>query len=287
MVGDAKSSDAAEQTELPLLEDIPVVVTASRQLEHLTEAPAIISVITAEDIRQMGARDLMDVLRRIPGMEIMQDAWAVPQIAVRGLQSESSAGVKILLDGHALNDPLTGGATEFYADLPLQNIRRIEVLRGPASALYGANAFVSAVNLITKSAAEINGAEVALGFGSFNTWQPSIMFGKRLQELEISLYADYFRTAGAKLRINADALSLYDETHAPQGFAPISLAPGNLQEKREKLHLAYKLKYLDLTVRGGFLAKSWGPFLTDADILNPSSSEDVRHAYADLEYRHF
>jgi outer membrane cobalamin receptor len=278
---------AKGQSELSLFEDIPVVVTASKKPERITEAPSIISVITEDDIKRMGARNIMDVLRTIPGMEIMKDAWNISQIAVRGLRSENSAGVKILIDGHSLNDPITGGATEFYDDLPLKNIRRIEIIRGPASALYGANAFVSVVNIITKSAQDINGTEVSLGAGSFHTLNPSLLFGKTLNELEVSLYADYYTTAGAEFFINSDMMSLYDDAHTSEGLPPISLAPGTFREERERLDLAYTLKYRDFTLHGGFLDKSWGPFLTDSYILNKNSTEDVRHIYADLEYRRF
>ena len=68
-------------------------------------------------------------------MEIRRDETNTRQIMVRGLNSDTSSGVKILIDGHALNDPISGGATMFYDDLPLKNVRRIEVIRGPASCL--------------------------------------------------------------------------------------------------------------------------------------------------------
>ncbi len=277
----------SEPSELTLFEDIPVVVTASKKPERITQAPSIISVITEDDIERMGAQTIMDVLRIIPGMEIMRDEYNISQIAVRGLRSETSAGVKILIDGHALNDPITGGATKFYDDIPLRNVRRIEIIRGPASALYGANAFVSAVNIITKNVWEINGVEVALGVGSFQTFNPSILFGKALGNLEIILYADYYKTDGAELSLGVDAATLYDEFDLPEGFAPVSLAPGTFQEERERINLAYKIHFLDFSLYGQFWEKHRGPFLTDWFVLNEDSSEDTRHIYTALEYQRF
>jgi iron complex outermembrane receptor protein len=286
---EAKEDESISEkpSELSLFEDIPVVVTASKKPERVTEAPSIISVITEEDIKLMGARDIMDVLRTIPGMEIMKDAWNISQIAVRGLRSESSAGVKILIDGHALNDPFTGGATEFYDDLPLKNVHRIEIIRGPASSVYGTNAFVSVVNIITKSAQDIDGVEVSVGAGSFKAFNPSFLIGKTLNELEISIYADYYTTDGAELFIDADRMSHYDEDSASLGFPAISLAPGKFQEELERINLSYKLKSHDFTLYGGFFDKSWGPFLTEVYVLNEDSKENVRHAYTGLEYQRF
>jgi outer membrane receptor for ferrienterochelin and colicin len=273
-------------SELSLFEDIPTVVTASKKPERITEASSIISVITEEDIQHMGARDIMDVLRTIPGIEIMKDAWGVSQIAVRGLRSDSSAGVKILVDGHALDDPFTGGATEFYDNLPLKNVRRIEIIRGPASSIYGANAFVSVVNIITKEAQDIDGTEISVGTGSFDTFNASLLFGKTLNELELSFYADYYTTDGDKLFINTDWMNLYDENTSGI-FPPISLAPGNFRDEEERFNFSYKFKYLDFTLHGGFFSKHWGPFLTEGYILNEGSTEEVEHSYLDLEYRRF
>jgi iron complex outermembrane receptor protein len=177
------------------------VVTASKRPERISKAASIISVMTEEDIEQMGARTIMDVLGTIPGMEIVQDRSALSQIAVRGFGSETSSGVKILVDGHSLNDPLSGGATWFYDDLPLKNVKRIEIIRGPASAIYGANAFVSVINIITKSAHDIDGVDVSIGAGNFQTFNPSFLFGKIINELEVTLYADYYTTEGADLSL--------------------------------------------------------------------------------------
>lgn len=285
-LSEAEDSIVEGPSELSLFEDIPTVVTASKKPERITEAPSIISVITEEDIQRMGARNIMDVLRTIPGIEIMKDAWGVSQIVVRGLRTDTSAGVKILLDGHALDDPITGGATEFYNYLPLKNVRRIEIIRGPASSIYGANAFVSVINIITKGAQDIKGTEIAIGTGSFGTSNASLLFGKTLNEFEVSFYADYYTTDGARLFINADQMSLYDENTSGM-FPPISLAPGNLREEQEQFNFSYKFKYLDFTLRGGFFSKHWGPFLTEGYILNEESTEEVEHSYLVLEYQRF
>ncbi|MBD3309367.1 TonB-dependent receptor [candidate division KSB3 bacterium] len=276
-----------EPSELSLFEPIPVVVTASKRPERIAEAPSIISVITREDIKRMGARTIMDVLRTIPGIDIVKDASNLSQIAVRGLRSEASAGVKILVDGHPLNDPITGGATTFYDALPLKNVQRIEIIRGPASAIYGSNAFVSVINIITLRAQEIDGLEIFLGAGSASAVNPAFLLGNVFNELEVTVYADYYTTDGNELFVKTDALTVYDETPRAEETASVSRAPGTFQESQETIDLSYTLRYRDLTLRGKFFDKHRGPFLTDFYALNTQSREDTRHIYTGLEYHRF
>jgi len=285
--GTNEDQPAEAPAEMVLFENIPVVVTASKKPERITQAPSIISVITEDDIQRMGARNIMDVLRTIPGLEIMRDEANLSQIAVRGLRSATSAGVKILVDGHSLNDPITGGATQFYDDLPLHHIRRIEVIRGPASTIYGTNAFVSVVNILTKSASDIDGLEASVGAGSFQTFNPALLFGKTWRDLEFSVYADYYTTDGTPLEVESDAMSLYDQRLVAQGFEPVSLTPGEFREQCEKLYVSSTFKYADFTLRAGLLDKHRGPFLTDLYTLNTDSTEDEEHVYLDLAYHRF
>ena len=284
----AEELSSQEPEEFPLFEEIPVVVTASQKPERITAAPSIISVITKEDIERMGARTITDVLRTIPGIDIVQDQFGVSQIIVRGLglngTSGDSAGVKILIDGHTLNDPFTGGATKYYDDLSLLNVRRIEVIRGPASAIYGSNAFVSDVNILTKHAQENDGIEAGMEIGSDHTYHPTFLIGKTLNELDMVFSADYLTTDGAKLSMNADMASVYDDFSGTAGYPPASLAPGTYRNAREKLDLSWKLTWNDLAFTGKLLDKQTGPFLTDWYMLNDSSSEDMTHLYAEFAY---
>ena len=283
-----KTEDALELSpELSLFEEIPIVVSASKKPERVTSAPSIISVVSAEDIERMGAKTLMDVLRTIPGMEIVRDELGVSQIAVRGLHEEHSPGVKILIDGHSLNDPMTGGATTMYDDLALTNVSRIEIIRGPASALYGANAFVSVVQVITKKTEEIDGISMAFGAGSFDSYNPSLLIGKIFNELDVMFSADYFTTNGAEFKYEEDGLSPYDNLVQNVGLGPFSLAPGMMQEEREKIDLSWNIGYKNFSFDGKYLQKHRGPFLTNFYTLNHDSFEDTRHAYADLKYHRY
>ncbi len=114
------------------------------------EVPAAVFVITREDIDRMGLLTLGDALNFVPGFTVGKSIQSGQQknIYVRGEFSSQSQGILFLYDGQRLNDGISGGAVAFNTDYALDNIKQIEVVRGPVSALYGANAFVAVVNLI-------------------------------------------------------------------------------------------------------------------------------------------
>ena len=157
-----KSTDLAEMS-LEQLMDIPVltVVTASKREQTTTQAPAQASVVTADDIRKYGYRTLADILRSAPGFYITYDR-SYGFIGVRGFGRPGDYGGRVLLlvDGHRMNDPLydtVAVVNDFIVDVDL--IERVEIIRGPGSALYGNNAFFAVVNVITKRANSFRNGE--------------------------------------------------------------------------------------------------------------------------------
>ncbi len=114
---------------------------ASKKEEDINKAPSIVTVIMAKEIEDMGARTITDVLRTVPGFDIVKDAAiGFEEVGTRGVQ-RSSEGIKVYIDDHSINSPLDGQAFIFFDDLSLRNVKRIGVIRGPGSALYGANTF--------------------------------------------------------------------------------------------------------------------------------------------------
>ena len=107
----------------------------------------------------MGARTLTEILVIVPGMDVIKEAgFGTVEFGSRGIR-RTVEKIKILVDGHSLNTPFDGGAASFFDDLPLNNVKRIEIIRGPGSALYGDNAFHGVINILTKSASDIDGIE--------------------------------------------------------------------------------------------------------------------------------
>ena len=164
----AQAEDVRPSSRLPstlsesLLEDVQflkeeTVVTAMRYEQPISESPSNIYVITAEDIQRSGATDLPTILRRVPGMEVMQTTGAEFNVSVRGDNQLFSNKLLVLVDGRSIFLDVQGLVKWKLLPVPLLEIQRVEVLLGPASAVYGFNAFDGVVNIITKAPEEIDG----------------------------------------------------------------------------------------------------------------------------------
>ncbi len=114
------------------------------------KAPSTVTVISAEEIKDIGARTVLDALQLIPGFVPGKDIQGIPIVSLRGVYSPGSERVLFLLDGVPVNSVLTGGGTLFFADLSVDKIERIEIIRGPGSVLYGSEAFAGVINIILK-----------------------------------------------------------------------------------------------------------------------------------------
>ena len=161
-------------TEVRLHEEVlylkeETVSIATRHEQPISQAPSNVYVITDDDIRHSGAVDLPTVLRRIPGMEIIQMSGADFNVSVRGDNQLLANKLLVLVDGRSIYIDAQG--TTFLRLLPvtLPEVKRIEVLKGPASAVYGFNAFDGIINIITKSPEEMKGLTMQVGGGEFGT----------------------------------------------------------------------------------------------------------------------
>lgn len=151
---------------LPLeaLVDLPVTSVAKRE-QRLSEAAAAVFVITSEDIRRSGATSLPEALRMAPGLEVARitgGAWAV---SARGYNGRFATKLLVLVDGRSVYTPLFSGVFWDGQDVPLEDIERIEVIRGPGASLWGANAVNGVINVITKPAAATLGGLASASVG--------------------------------------------------------------------------------------------------------------------------
>jgi len=157
------------------------VTTPGRRSESLREVPAAVFVLTAEDIRRARVTSIPEALRMIPGVEVAHidaNKWAV---SIRGFNSRTANKLLVLIDGRSIYDPLYGGVFWEAGDIPLDNIERIEVIRGPGGTLWGANAVNGVINIITRQAGDTQGTRVSVGAGSqarrsigmWQGWAPS------------------------------------------------------------------------------------------------------------------
>jgi iron complex outermembrane receptor protein len=142
------------------------VTTASKEPERVWRTPAAIYVLTQDDIRRSGATSIPEVLRLVPGVEVARvdsDHWS---IGIRGFGAVLASKLLVLIDGRSVYTPLFAGVYWEAQATPLEDIDRIEVIRGPGGTIWGANAVDGVINIITKSAKETHGSMVSLGGGN-------------------------------------------------------------------------------------------------------------------------
>lgn len=141
-----------------------VVVTATKSEVREDEAPAITTVISRDEIQRWGYQSIEDVLRHVAGVYVIDD-HVIPNIGIRGisggLRSESGL-VKVMIDGHSVAFRSTAGNWLGPELVPLSIVQQVEVIRGPASSLYGADAFLGVINIVTRPARQIQGGELAV-----------------------------------------------------------------------------------------------------------------------------
>ncbi|TAK64823.1 TonB-dependent receptor plug domain-containing protein, partial [Methylobacter sp.] len=264
--------DSLENELAYLAAERQVVVTASKIVEHVDKTIATTTVITQDDIAHIGARNLLDVLRLVPGIGITQNQIGIREIEVRGVKTSLSEKVQIMLNGHPLDHNLqNAGSTWVYDDLPVDTIKRVEVVRGPGSALYGANAFLAVINIITQNAKDLNGLHTSAGWGSFDTQQYRASWGKQFDNsAEAALHFNFTDTNGINSPIPADSLSI-------QGLT--SSAPGRSQLTEGRYDLEWQLGYQDFKLDGRYINKKTGTFFGATSILSDDRTQQDYNDY--------
>jgi outer membrane cobalamin receptor len=207
------------------------VGAASKKALASRETPGIVSVITSEDITRMGARDLMDVLRLVPGFDFANDVNFVTGIALRGAWAFEGK-VLVLLDGQEINDLMYQNVA-FFNRFPVDLIQRIEIIRGPGSAVYGGTAAYGVVNIITKGTTEKEGITASSLYGQL----PNSFGRKNLQlsviknigtdaRVDVSFFRgqaiksdqQYFRQDGSRPLVDLTDVTITDTYNANIGF---------------------------------------------------------------------
>jgi len=185
--GEQKSSqDSAKPVDLTSIsiEDLMniQVTSASKKAESLSAAPAAIFVITGEDIRRGGFSSVPDALRTVPGLYVVQQSSHVWLVTARGFSDEFNDKMLVLIDGRLVYSPTFGGVFWDVQDPPLEDLDRIEVIRGPGGTLWGANAVNGVINIITKEAAKTQGLLVATSAGVGEGYAGRVRYGGRIGE---------------------------------------------------------------------------------------------------------
>ncbi|MCI0564906.1 MAG: TonB-dependent receptor plug domain-containing protein, partial [Nitrososphaera sp.] len=245
----------AVDASLDSLLQIPIT-TAAKYWQTIEEAPASVSIITSSQIERFGYRTLEDVLRSVRGFYISND-HNYTYVGVRGFSrpTDYNNRVLLLLNGHTTNENVYGSSA-FGADfgLSLDMVDRIEIVRGPGSALYGTSAMFAVVNVITKKGLALDGFRSSVSAGSFGLYEGSLIWGKEYDsELDVFLGMSISDYKGDDLYF-----SEYDTDSTNNGIA------GNLDWERY-WGLFTRMSYGDFTLQAkttqrkkGVPSAGWG-----------------------------
>jgi iron complex outermembrane recepter protein len=185
---------AANLAELSIEDLMQVEVTSvSKKAQPLFDTPAAIYVITQEDIRRSGATSIPEALRMAPGVDVARITANIWAISIRGFNGQYANKLLVLIDGRSVYSPLFAGVFWNSQDTLIEDIERIEVIRGPGGTIWGANAVNGVINVITKSAKDTTGGLLTAGGGKDERAGAGVRYGATLAPgLYGRVYAKYF-----------------------------------------------------------------------------------------------
>lgn len=274
--GEKQDIALAEQKMLALFYETSSLPTKTPQA--FDKLPVVMSVITAEQIRRMGARDLRDALRLVPGLQLGIGAVGYPQITMRGMPSHGAEKLKFMVDGHNVDIALTGGASLFFSDYPIDSIQKIEILRGPGSALYGSDALLGVINIVTRKKTNRNKTELTARLGSFESQRYNLESAGSLGPIQVWGSANYLNSSGADVFVAKDALS-----SSPIN-SDISNAPGHTSEWVEQTTLNLSAETEHIQFQGQYINHQDGGFFNPGMSLTDQTSIGRDYFWTNLGY---
>lgn len=257
-----------------------LLLTATGSLKPVHLAPSVASVITAEDIKGMGATTLDEVLESVPGLHVEPSGTAYFSSiwSIRGVHTSLNPQVLLLVNGVPFTSNYQGSRFINY-QMPVAMISRVEVVRGPGSALHGADAFSGTVNVITKDNFEINGTEAGARYGSFDTSDLWAQHGGQYGGFDVAFGVESRRSGGDK-----DRIIERDYLYAI-GAGALSNASGHMDTWNEQLdsHLNLRKEHWTLHLYGTLQDSSLGPGGSQA--ITYGNDIETQSLLVDLTYR--
>lgn len=271
-----------EEQLIGLYGDESIISIATGIQQPLTKAPAVASVVTAEQITEMGAFDLDEVLETIPGLHVSRSYVGYNPIYVfRGIHSSYNPQVLMLINGIPITNLFHGDRNQAWGGMPVDAIERIEVIRGPGSAVYGAEAFAGTINIITKTAANIDGLQLKASAGNDNTRGLALLYGDKRAAYDVAFTAEYQASDGSDAIIESDAQSLLDMLLGTDA----SLAPGSVSRSRESVDLRFDISNEHWRFRSGLQQRNdLGIGAGVAEALDPHNRYKSDRINADLTW---
>lgn len=263
--------------DLEELMETKVMISTNTQ-QAISKAPSVVSVITADDIKATGATNLTEILQSVPGIYIKTNLFgARPLVTFRG-----AAGTHTLLmvNGVPVKD-LVWNTGIFWRGLPTTMIDRVEIIRGPGSALFGSDASAGVINVITKAAAGVKQSEAGLRVGSFDTREAWVQHGGTWNDFDIDLTAQQSHTDGYNPRIERDGQTAKDEAYGTR----LSHAPGNARYGYDNEELRLSMASGNWRVLTDYARhRNVAIGLTGAAVLDPQTRGSDSRFNAQLRY---
>lgn len=257
-----------------------LLLTATGSLLPVHKAPSVASIITSEEIENIGATTLDEVLETVPGLHVVpSDLNRLDSIySIRGIHTSINPQVLMLINGLPVTQLFSGGRP-FTFRMPVSNISRVEVIRGPGSAVYGADAFAGVINIITKDRFEVENLKTGLRIDSFDTYATWMQIGGNISGWDSAFSIEYQTSNGDKDRIiESDFQSIIGPS--------VSNTPTSLDTEYNILDT-----HLNLS-KGNFTARLWGWLQDDAgigtgvtNVISHNNSQNVNNYLVDLTYR--
>lgn len=201
---------AAALTESEFFEEVPIVLSVSRLAQPPSETPGAVTILDQETIRASGFRDLPDLFRLVPGFYVSYYRGDQGIVSYHGLTDEFSRRMQVLIDGRSVYMPPIGGVD--WSDLPLaiEDIERIEVMRGPSAAAHGANSFLGVINIITRHPSQDKGGYLSLSKGSKGIEDGLLRYGGSRGALDYRASLGYRSDHGFNAVSDTQRVSLFN-----------------------------------------------------------------------------
>lgn len=278
----ALANDDDEDVLLDFYGDEETLSIATGTRQPIAKAPAVATVITAKDIQNSGATDIDDVLEMVPGLHVTRSTIGYnPIYSFRGIQSASNPQVLMLINGVPITNLFHGDRNQIWGGMPVNSISRIEVIRGPGSAVYGAEAFAGVINIITKTSEDINGTEFGIRAGSHQTYDSWILHSTDWSGFDVAFMAEFHKTDGADEIITSDAQTAMDQATG----STASLAPGEINLSRENADLRIDISKDYWRLRAGLQRRGdYGNGVGAGQALDPHNRYESNRWNVDLTY---
>jgi len=255
-----------------------LVYSASKHMQSATEAPASVTVVTADEIQKYGYRNLADILRSVPGFYVTYDR-DYTFVGVRGFGrlGDWNSRILVLIDGHRSNNNVLGQAmlgNEFLVDVDM--IERVEIVCGPSSSLYGANAFFAVINVVTRTTKQVKDWELSFQTGSFGTDEGRATYGHQFHNLGVLLSGTFYNSSGQTL--------FFPQFNSPATNYGVTSDTDYESYK----HILATLTYHGFTLQGLFSTRDKGvPTAYFGAVFNDPGAYNIdSHQYVRLDYQH-